>query len=219
MGGIGLRVFAEGRDLPFQGQCCPMERAPKAPPGPLPRSAASLSILFIEFPICRLFQRDFGVLDGERNAGLGAVEYVEDDGLGAAVLAVVNGVDHLHDRFAGVDDLFRAIEGDDGQFALLEDAVVHYGVVVPAEFLPRRDFVADGHEFGAAGGVVGQFCTVPALRGADEFRGADGGGGGIFRTGRAPSQTGDEGRGGEKAEEGGWVYAVPLVWGFFRPES
>ncbi len=94
---------------------------------------------------CFLFQRNLGVLDSQWQAFLRKVEHVEYDWLGASVLAVVDGVHHLYNSLAFMHGFLLAILSDDGQLALYQHAVVHDGVVVPAQFLAGREHVLDGH--------------------------------------------------------------------------
>ena len=49
------------------------------------------------------------MLYGNRNTLLRYVEHVEDHGLVASVLAVVDGADHFDDRLAGLDGLLLAV--------------------------------------------------------------------------------------------------------------
>ena len=58
------------------------------------------------------------MLHGEGQVLLREVEHVEDDGLRAAILAVVDGVHHLDDGLALMHGLLLAVLADDGQFAL-----------------------------------------------------------------------------------------------------
>ncbi len=104
----------------------------------------------------------------QRQSFLREVEHVEDGGLGASVLAVVDGADHLDDGLARTDDLFRPVLGDDGEFALHQHAVVHHGMVVPAQFLSGGEDIFPYHQFGATLQIVRELRAVPALRGADE---------------------------------------------------
>ena len=72
------------------------------------------------------------MLHGQRQTLLREIEHIEDDGLRASVLTVVDGVHHLHDGFALMHGLLFAVLPDDGQLALHLDSVVHHGMVVPA---------------------------------------------------------------------------------------
>ena len=63
--------------------------------------------------LCSLL-RDFGMLHGERQVFLREVEHVENDGLRAAVLAVVDGVYHLDDGLTLMHRFLLAVLTDDG---------------------------------------------------------------------------------------------------------
>ena len=95
------------------------------------------------------------MLHGEGQVLLREVEHVEDDGLRAAVLAVVDGVHHLDDGLALMHHLLLAVLADDGQLALHQYAVVHHGMVVPAQLLACGEHVLHGYQFGAAPEIVG----------------------------------------------------------------
>ena len=124
-----------------------------------------------------LFHRllDFGMLDGEGGALLREIEHVEDDGLVARVHAAVDGTDHLDDCIASADNLPFAIKPDNRQFALLQDAVVDDGMMVPRQLASDREDVAHDNEFRLPLEVVGKSGAVPALGGALEFQLLDGG--------------------------------------------
>ena len=59
------------------------------------------------------------MLDGEDLTGFGEVEHVEDDGLGASVLASMDRADDLYQRFALMERALIAVLADDGQVSLL----------------------------------------------------------------------------------------------------
>ena len=99
------------------------------------------------------------------------VEHVENDGLAAPVLAVMDGVHHLHNDLALMNHLLIAVLVNDSQFALHQYAVVHHRVVVPAQLLPSRDLVLHSHYFRPALQVIRQLHAVPALTGAHQFGG------------------------------------------------
>ncbi len=63
---------------------------------------------------------------GQGLSFLREVEHVEDNGLLAAVLAVVDGADHLDDGFALVDDFLGTVDSDDGQLALHQHGGISY---------------------------------------------------------------------------------------------
>ena len=111
------------------------------------------------------------MLHSQREVFLREVEHVEDDGLRASVLAVVDGAYHLYDGLALMHHLRLSVLSDDGQLALHEHAVVHGHMVVPAQLLTGGEHILHGHQFGAALEVVGQFHAVPALAGTDQFGG------------------------------------------------
>ena len=99
------------------------------------------------------------------------IEHVENDGLRAAVFAMVDGAYHLDDGFAFVNGFFVAVEADDGEIALYQYAVVHHRMVMPAEFLPGWYLILDGYNFGTTLKIVGKQGSVPALAGANQFGG------------------------------------------------
>ena len=109
------------------------------------------------------------MLDCQRQTFLRKVEHVEDDGLRATVLAVVDGVHHLDHGLALVNGLLLAVLSDDGQLALYQYAVVHHGMVVPAQLLAGGEDVLDGYQLGPSLQVVGQLDAVPTLRRANQF--------------------------------------------------
>ena len=83
----------------------------------------------------------------------------------------MDGVDHLHDSLALMDDFLLAILSDDSQLALHKDAVVHHGMMMPAQFLTCGEHILDSHQFRASLQIVGQLYAVPALAGANQFCG------------------------------------------------
>ena len=111
------------------------------------------------------------MLDCQLLALLREVEHIEDDGFCATVLSMVYGVHHLHDSLAFVNDFLFTILTNDGQLALHQDAVVHYRMVVPAEFLTGREDILHSYPLGTSYKVVGQLHAVPALTGANKFFG------------------------------------------------
>jgi len=115
------------------------------------------------------------MLDGEGGSLLREVEHVEDDGLVACIHAAVDGTDHLDNRVARAYYLSLAIESDNRQFALLQDAVVDDGVMVPGQLASDGEDVAHHDEFRFPLEVVGKSGAVPALGGALEFQLLDGG--------------------------------------------
>ena len=72
------------------------------------------------------------MLDGNFLTGRGEIEHVEDDGLAAAVLAAMDSANDLNQGFTFVEGFLRAILADDGQLALLHDAVVDDSMMMPA---------------------------------------------------------------------------------------
>ena len=107
-----------------------------------------------------------GVLHGQWQTFLREVEHVEDDRLGASVLTMVDGIHHFHDSLAFMHHFVFAVLADDGQFALHQYAMIHHGMVVPAQLLTGRNLVLYGYQFGAALQIVGQLHAVPTLTGA-----------------------------------------------------
>ena len=69
------------------------------------------------------------MLHGQGQTLLREVEHVEDDGLRAAVLAVVDGVHHLHDHLALVYRILPAVLSDDGQLALHQQAIMFFSFI------------------------------------------------------------------------------------------
>ena len=57
------------------------------------------------------------MLHGQRQVLLREVEHIENDGLRASVLAVVDGVHHLDDGLALMHSFLFAVLSDDGQLA------------------------------------------------------------------------------------------------------
>ena len=72
------------------------------------------------------------MLDGENLTGFGEVEHIEDDGLGAAVLAPMDRAYYFYQSLALMERTFVAVSADDGQITLLYDAVVDGRMVMPA---------------------------------------------------------------------------------------
>ena len=95
------------------------------------------------------------MLDGEFLSGFGEVEHIEDDGFGTTVLAAMDRADYLDQGFALMEGTFVAILADDGQFALLYDAVVDSRMVVPggngSQGKVIRKTVNSGVPFGKSG--------------------------------------------------------------------
>jgi len=81
------------------------------------------------------------MLNGQQGVFLREVEHVEDYVLVTIVLAVVDGVHHFYNGLAFMNNLCLAVKSDDGQFALHQYAVIHSGVVVPAQFLAGREYI------------------------------------------------------------------------------
>ncbi len=121
--------------------------------------------------IVELVQWHLGMLHRQGQAFLREVEHVEDNGLVASVLAMVDGAYHLHDGLALMHYLLITVLVDDGQFALHQHAVVHHGMVMPAQLLSGRYLIFHGHHFRASLQVVGQLGSIPALAGAYHFGG------------------------------------------------
>ena len=83
------------------------------------------------------------MLDGYLLSWRGEVEHVEDDRFATAILAAVDSADNLDQRLAFAEGLLGAVLTDDGQLALLHDAVVHDGMVMPAGLSADRKVQAD----------------------------------------------------------------------------
>ena len=60
------------------------------------------------------------------------VEHIEDDGLGATILTMMNGANHLDDSLTLMNNLRLAILADDCQFSLNQNTIVHGHMVVPS---------------------------------------------------------------------------------------
>ena len=82
---------------------------------------------------------------------------------------MVDGVHHLYDCFALMNGFLLAILSDDSQFALHQDTVVHYGVVVPSQLLSGGEHILDGYQLRTALEIVGQFYAIPALTGTNQL--------------------------------------------------
>ena len=104
------------------------------------------------------------MLDGDFFPRLGEIEHVEDYGHSATVFATVDSADHFDQGFALMKRALRAVRADDGQFALLHEAVVNDRVMMPAGDGPNGEVHADHLEFGSPGGEVRQPRTIPTLR-------------------------------------------------------
>ena len=65
-------------------------------------------------------------------SGFGEVKHIEDDRFGTAVLASMDSAHYFDQRLAFMERTFVAVLADDGQFALLYDAVVHGGMMMSA---------------------------------------------------------------------------------------
>ena len=111
------------------------------------------------------------MLDSQRQILLREIEHIENDRLVAAVLAVVNGVYHLDNGLALMDDLLLTIPSYNGQLALCQNTVVHDGMVVPTQLLASGEDVFNGYQLGATLEIVRQLDAVPALAGANELGG------------------------------------------------
>ena len=70
------------------------------------------------------------LLHGQRQVLLREVEHVEDDGFGAAVLAMVNVAYHLDNGSALMHHLLQTVLADDGQISLHQDTEVHHGMIM-----------------------------------------------------------------------------------------
>ena len=123
-----------------------------------------------------LSRYDTGYLRMLNSDGLsrcGDVEHVEDDGLVASVLATVDSADNLYDGLTFTEGVFGSVLADNGQFALLHNAVVDDIVVVPTCFGSYRKHHSVYHQFRSTGRVVGQGGHVPGLRTSQQFGGLD----------------------------------------------
>ena len=95
------------------------------------------------------------MLDGDGLSGRGDVEHVEDDGFVASVLTAVDSADNLYDGLAFMEGSFCTVLANNGQFALLHDAVVDDIVVVPTCFGSYRKHHSVYYQFRSSGRVVG----------------------------------------------------------------
>lgn len=103
------------------------------------------------------------MLDGYLFARCGEIEHVEDDGFGASVLAAMDGSDDFYQRFAFMKCLLSAVLTDDGQFALLNNAVVDYRMVMPAGLGAYGKIQPQDPQFGLSRRKIGQRRAVPTL--------------------------------------------------------
>ena len=85
------------------------------------------------------------MLNSQWQTVLREIEHVENDGLLASVLTVVNGVYHLYNGLTLVNHLLLAVLTDDGQFALYQHTIVHHGMVVPTQFLTGGEHLLHSH--------------------------------------------------------------------------
>ena len=104
------------------------------------------------------------MLDCNWRSILRYIEHVKDNGLVAAVLAVVDRPDHLDDGLTGLDGLFLAVQPNDSELALLLNAIVHNWMVVPSELAAARDYIAPYDKLRLANRIIRQFHAIPALR-------------------------------------------------------
>ena len=102
------------------------------------------------------------MLDGNFLTGRGEIEHVEDDGLAAAVLAAMDSANDLDQGFTFVEGFLRAILADDGQLALLYNAIVDDGMMMPAGLgADGRIIRNSGVPFGKSGRMApSQLCEV-----------------------------------------------------------
>ena len=107
------------------------------------------------------------VLDGDVFPGLGEIEHVQDDGLGAAVLATMDFVNHFHQRLALAERAFCAVQADDRQFTLFHNSIIDNRVVVPACNGADGEKHSCYFQFRPSCGEVRQLCAVPTLGGSD----------------------------------------------------
>ena len=79
------------------------------------------------------------MLLGDDLTGLGNVEHVQYDLFVPSVLAAMDGADHFDDSLTFVEGAFVAVSANDGQIALLNDAVIDDVVVMPACHCAHRE--------------------------------------------------------------------------------
>lgn len=103
------------------------------------------------------------MLDSEYLPWFSEVEHIEDDGFGAAVLATVDRTDYLDQRFAFMERAFVAVLADDGQIALLHDAVVNGSMVMPTGNGSYRKGHAQNRQLRFAFREVRQLYAIPTL--------------------------------------------------------
>ena len=81
----------------------------------------------------------------------------------------MDGADYLYQRLAFMKRLLSAVLTDDSQFALLNNAVVDYRMMVPAGLGAYGKVQPQDPQFGLPRRKIGQQRTVPTLGGAYQF--------------------------------------------------
>ena len=71
------------------------------------------------------------MLDGEYLPGFGEVEHIKNDRFGASVLTTVDRADYFNQHLAFMESALFTVLADNGQFSLLDDAVVDCGMMMP----------------------------------------------------------------------------------------
>ena len=107
------------------------------------------------------------MLDGYFCSGRGKVEHIENDGFGASVLASMDSANHFNQSFAFMEGFFCSILANDGQIALLNDAVIDYGMMMPTGLGANREVQSYHPQFRFALRKIRQHSPIPTLGGAD----------------------------------------------------
>ena len=114
----------------------------------------------------QLLYRNLRILHRQRQTLLREVEHIEDYWLRAAILATVNGINHLDNDFTLVYHSYLAVQSYDGQLALHQHSVIHRNVVMPTQLLSWRNDIFHRHQFGTTLRIVRQIISIPTLAGA-----------------------------------------------------
>ena len=94
------------------------------------------------------FTRASIMLDGYLCSGFREVEHIENDGFGTSVLASMDSADHFDYSIAFVESFLCSILANDGQFALLNDTVIDYCMMMPPCFGAYREVQSYHPQFG-----------------------------------------------------------------------
>ena len=113
------------------------------------------------------------MLDSEYLTGFGEVEHIEYDGFVAAVLTPMDRADNLHQRFAFMESAFLSVLANDGQFALLDDAVIDGSMMMPAGDVPYGEGHTQYGQLRFALREIGQLYAIPTLCRTNQFCGCN----------------------------------------------